>query len=654
MQFLEPDMRRLLPLSLLMPAIALSAGQPAIPPAVWALKDNPAYAKFGAVVVEDRVTFKNTYVEYRRLIRIFAEAGRHAAEFESFSEDSYDFEGRTVYPDGKSVPFTKRKDFASKSVGVGDRSSSRTVLIPPGVTTDCVVELTWKESAAHRYTPLPARTMWYTDLTMANAVPTRECIVDVPTNFPFAYAAFPSRTIKPEMVVKGSMRSFIYRDVPAMDELPYGMNVTRDFPHFYAYYMPDPVRSVGNAGGAKFWNEAGRAFFGVTFDKEVSKGSRYKSFYTEIWAGLNGSPAELAAAAMTRLDARIRNLSYATYSEAGSVKKKESEEEIHSSDLEETLKRGATDSLGMTVLYLQLLRDRGLAPKLVLASDRDYTLFKFNMPNVYQFHGYLVAVSDPARGTVWFQPGRRFIQPGLIHPDYQGTPALMLDTKEWTASEFRIPAQPAEANQREYQYQVFPEEGADRFTVKAAFMGYPEYAERTRYMALEPKEQTRKLKEQLESYLKSATFTKVEVIGAQDPNVRVSWVAEGSVEREEGRTRQVSPFPTMAYALYIPDEWPAERVDPIVIPYMRVQTSTSTVHLPEGWKWEGNDSYRKQNRFGTVNWTATSTPDKKVVVTLKVEAVGFFAGADAYADLREFLGWVREASGRTLILQKSR
>lgn len=630
----------------------LAGGFEPISPGVWAMKEDPAKGWVGAVVLEDRITFHNTHVEYLYRVRILGESGRSAAELASFSDDVYDIEGRTVYRDGKSVVFNKRKDLTSKTFSVGDWDSKRTVLVPPGVTSDCVVEIRWKESAVKGYSPLPKRMGSSGSFNLGNAFPTLETSISLPTAFKFNYRIFPARGMDPVMKESGSFRSFIFRDIPARKPIAYGLEATRAFPRFVAYYIPEPMISSARQGAEAFWKHAAKSFYKSYFEEDVKKGKAYRALSEELRAGLSGSPIQMAGQLMARLEGRVRNLTYATYEELGAISKKESEEELDSQDLDMAAKKGRTDETGMTILYLNILKDAGIKPKLAFVADRDSHLFVSNFTNPYQFNNQLVGVEEPGKGTYWVTPSIRFAQPGMIHVDYQGTPALVVDTKDWVPSFGGVPAQDPSVNVKRYLVDLYPSEEGDKFKITAAFSGYPEYQERRRYMALEPKEQEKALREYLQPILKSATLTKVQVKGAQSAGSLVTWEAEGTSEVEEGRHRNVEPFPGVYNALYVPDSWPAERVDPIVMPYLRIQQAISTIHLPEGWAWDGSESFSRNNRFGKVSWVAEKVDEQTIKVALKVEVTSLFEPASAYADLRTFLGWMSEASGRYLILRR--
>lgn len=630
-------------------AVPLWGEEPtAIPPAVWALKEDPARVDQGAVVLENRIVFQNTFIDYTYRVRILTEKGREAAELRDFPEEAYNIEGRTVHPDGKVVTFNQRKDLTTKALSVGGDEVKQRVLIPPGVTSDCVVEVRWRESGR----PLPKRMQYMGTFRLTSAFPTLEAVVKVPLNFPYACNLI-SRGHTPEIKNEGSYRIFALKDLPGLEAIPYALHLTRPQAIFVAYDMPPVLRNMVNQGPAAFWNHAAKAVFYPYFEREVRKGDHYHALSRSLRKDLAGTPQEQAKALMSRLDAAIRNVSYSTFDEMGAANRKEADEEIDSQDLDAAAKRRRTDWLGMTLLYFHIARDQGLEPKFGGAADRDRRMFSLNSLNVWQFTSYFVVIEQLGSEPLWIEPARRFAPPGMLHQDFQGTKGMIMDLNAGVARQVDLSAQPHTMNLRRYQVEVTPEEGADRFKVRADFQGFPEYAERYRFLALEPKEQARVLRESLEEYMKATTFTRAEVFGAQDPQQRTAWEVEGSIEREEGRRREVTPFPAVPWAIWVPDTWPETRKDLIVIPYLRTFEATSTIHLPEGYTWGGAEPYEQRNIFGTVSWKAEKVDAGTVKVTLQIQVVRAFEAAMGYEALKSYLSWVSEAQRRSLILTRS-
>lgn len=629
--------------------LATAGGFEPIPPEVWALRDNTALVNEGAVVLEHRVRFMNTYVEYTHRVRILSEAGRTAAEFGAFSADCHTFEGRTSYPDGRVVTFNQRKDMAERSIKSTAFQQTNTVLLPPGVTSDCVVELRWRESSD----PLPNNWGWSGTYHISNPYPIQTFVLEIPVNFPWAYRFFPARRQSPQVDLKGTLRVITIRDIPARKPVPYCLEVSRDFARFVAYYSRSNLTMAAREGSTAFWNTAAKTYYSDAFEGEVRKGKRYRAFSAQLREGLTGTPHEQARTLMTRLDAEIRNTSFPTSLESAAASKREASATINSQDLEAAIEQRRSDYSGMTILLFQMLKDQGLAPKIALAPNRNRSLFDIHFHNVYQFSSQFIVVEDPAAGALWIEPGLRFAEPGLIHTDQQGTQALLLDPSDWSHKEVPVPVQPYSYNIRRYTTDITLEEEQDRFKVQASFSGFPAWSERRTYMAQEPAEQARTLKESFLEFSRRAAIARAEVRGAQDPKVPISWEVEGTLEQEESRRREVQPFPGIPWALHVPDAWPETRVDPILMPYLRTHEAVATIHLPEGWTWNKSLPMDRSNQFGQVTWSAQQVDERTLRVVLKVTVTGFYAHASAYEPLKAFLGWVREASGRTLLLDRA-
>lgn len=625
------------------------AGLPPIPAEVWAMKEDPAKGIVGAVVLEDRVSFRNTHVEYVFRVRILSEGGRSAAELPAFSEDCYGFEGRTVYPDGRQVVFNGRKDFQRKTlITVGAFESKQTKFIPPGVTGNCVVELHWKESADHdRMSPLPKRNPYFWELILSNPFFTEKAVIELPMNFPYAFRLLPTRSQVPVVTEKGIMRTFTFSNMPSQEELPFSLDSTRDRPRFLAYYQPDPLKYSANKGGDGYWKAAVDVFFRPYFSSELSTGKNFRALSQELSQGLPTEPFALAHELMLRLDARIRNLSRLTHAEK--AQRKEGER-IDSQNLEQAAKLGETTGTGMGLLYLELLRAHGIQPLVALVADRDQRLFSPAITTLFQFTHQIYGIEGP-KGVLWVDPALRYAAPGVVHPDYQGSTALVINTKDWTFTPRQMPMQPAAMNQLRWTYELSPGEGEDRFTAKAEFSGIPELVQRYRFLELEQAEQNRELKEDFEQRLKSATLSKCEVSNAQNPKLNTSFSIEGRIESESEGRRLLSPFPGMKGVLTIPDVMPTRRTDPILIPYARVHQATSRIHVPTGWKASELAPLDQQNEFGRVRW-AIALEGSDAVVTFRVDLAGVYRGPEKYEELKQLLAWIQEATNRQIELKR--
>ncbi len=635
-------------LLMLIAAGASAASWPPIPAGVWAIKEDPAKGIKGAVVLEDRLSIRGNHLEYLYRVRILSEAGRDAAELPALPNEAYDVDGRTVFADGREVRFSDKKDLQTVAVKARGESQVRSKIAPPGVTGDCVVEMRWKE-AADEGGPLPAHYGYFHQFALGNRYPTLAATVELPLQFPWSYVFTGPKDLKPE--VKDRL-VYTFRDIPAIEDVPFLLDPLRDLPRFTVFWQPETLVTFAHEGQISYWKGVARLVYKEWFGK-TGKGGDLEAFTREMLKGLPEDPQGKGVELMLRLDGRIANLSALTYEEKG--KRKEGDDkEINSSDLAATVRRGQTDGFGMLLLYLHLLKQAGLKPTVALVADRDRIFFRETLLTPFQLDRQLVGIAAPGRSTIWVDPTLRFASPGLVLPDYQGTRGLEVDLETWQVKPAKISAQPAAFNVRQFSYEITAGEEEDAFKVVAAFSGYPEYAQRRRFMALEPKEQARTLKEDLEADLRRATLTRTAVLHAQDPKENVSWEAEGRLEVDAGRRRTLDPFPAMPWAVPIPSALPEGRTHLIVMPYSRTQVARSRVRMPPGYRLSLNEPLNRANQLGTVVFSAKEVEPGVAEAVMRVELTAVVLQPEAYGELKDYLAWVEDASRRTLTLERAR
>lgn len=638
-----------LALAMLLPtACLLAADWASIAPEVWAIRSGPK----GAVILEDRMRFRVTSIEYVYRVRVFADEGRSAAEIPDLPTTAFDIKGRTVYPDGRQVVFNGRKDFAERKVDVGGSETRAKHLVAPGITPDCVMEVSWSEAANGPFQGLPRRYQGglYSQWTLANPFPTKVLSVEVAKAFPLAWSLSPGTTQKPESKEASGFRSFTFRDLPALEIPPYGLRPLLNLPSLVIFFQPERLGGVSQKGPEVYWQEATTYLYKDDYEEGISKGSAFRTFAAEITAGLPEAPADRAAELLNRLNQRISNLGHATHAEEAALPKG-FWDDFHSKDLGQAAKTRKTNNQGMRLLFYHLLKQAGFTPRIGKVVDRDQAFFDWTQLNPWQFHHDLIGIDLPVGGTVWTDPTMRHASPGVIHPDYTGVNMLQIDTATWKSSRGSVPGRAASANGRKYTYSLNLGEDGDTFDMQGEFTGYPEYVERQSYLSLEPREQGKALRERFEKAMKNLVVSEAKVSDTADPKKDVTWHVKGALEREPGRSRVVDPFPGMPWPLWVPSQMDQVRKIPIVLPYLSTQVAQSQFNVPQGFTPRLQDELRQENEFGRVFWVSVFDPaTRKASVTLRVEVNTLSRGADRWEAFRTFLGWIETACRRQVVL----
>jgi hypothetical protein len=635
--------------------VALQAGAfPPVPTEAWAIKVADT-AGTGAIYLERQFTVSLYLNETRVRIRILNEAGKSAAEFASFGKDCYDIEGQTVYPDGTVTPFTK-KDLQNKTVAkMGSTEIERTVLIPPGLNSDCIIDIQWKESK--KYLEMAG---WFGAMEshdFSGRFPVKKAIVEVPRTFPWGWSLNPGRALKADKGERKSWVQITLLEIPALEEVPYAIGGARNNTRLLLYPTPELLRYAVSKGPEVYWNDVGRLVLKPWLEDGIGRGRAYRANSEALRKDRPASDHLFASELIKKLDGLVRNTNFLTFEEKSKRTKKDAELEIDSRDLNASFERHFTDGSGMTHLFYEILKDAGIRPKVALVTNRERRIFNQKLLTWTQFDDVLVGVEEGGKGVLWFDPSWRFATPGMINDDYQGTTALSFDTASWKGTVFTVPVQEAKVNQQRSEYVLELGEDEDLFTVRSTYSGLPEWSERRRYLPLELKEQNRLLKERLENHSRKLAITSADVEHASDPQNNVTWKAAGRIERDPGRRRVVEPFPVDWSPVWIPDRLDPIRQELIVLPYAMVHSARSEFRVPAGYRLGTVEGITHRNGFGKVSWSLQRLPKdglESCLVDLRVEVSNPIAAAQGYPELKEFLGWVREASGRTLILEKVR
>jgi hypothetical protein len=624
-----------------------------IPPEVWAIRQGAR----GALVLEERLRIQPREIETTYRARIFSEEGRAAAELADIPQSVSEIRGRTVYPDGREVTFDSRKDFAERKVEASGRTHSSIHLIVPGVTTDCVIEVQWRERSDGYLYGLPKRLVdgLYGRWWLGNACPTERLVVEIAKNHPFANSILENSRFKAEIREVDGFRVLTYRNLPAWENPPYSLYTQGPFPRLEVYWQPDNLIRAYYRGRDAYWLEAFDRIYKEDYEESVDMGREFLAFSESLLKDLPEAPHAKAAEILVRLDSRIRNVSSATASEKAALPRG-FWGGYEYKKLDRAVSSGLASARGMRLLCYHLLKKAGLQPRIGKVVDRERDRFDMGRLNPWQFDHDLLGVSDPVKGVLWLDPTNRFATPGVIHPDYQGTPGLAFEPsgpEGWKVSRAIIPVAEAPSNSRTYTYLLHLGDESDSFEARASFTGYLDYSERARFLPLEPSEQTKSLKGRFEGERKSLLVSKAEVADPSSTLHAFGWKVEGTLEREGGRQRKVEPFPGMAWPLWVPAKLEEQRSMPIVLPQRLIHRALCTFEVPPGFRIADLTEFRNHNRFGSVQWSIQyDEATRKATVQFVTEVATSMEGSEQWRAFKAFLGWIEEACRRTIVLTR--
>ncbi|BDU77275.1 hypothetical protein [Mesoterricola sediminis] len=627
-------------------ALPAIADWPPIPPEVWALKARDLKGSTGALVLLDHLRVDNRFDTHHLRIRICSERGKDAVWLPPFPASLQTLEGRVVYPDGRELPLNGPQDLIRQTrIRFRTWEEKEHVLIPPGLTEDCLVDLRWQDLSSHREGRLDIKRprLW----TFSGPHPVAEVRLEIVRPASFTWTFTPDRTVVESRTDLPGFTVITLKDLPPEPPAPYSVAGARERPQLKVY----PVLLPPSPSGRSLWDRLAVTYLQPAF-KRPRTGARFDAFAQEACRDLPPGPQDRAVELALRMRERLRNFQAAGLGDAGDATLQELVGDVPAHDLERALERGGTSSQGTLLCFLELARRAGLQPHLVFGSDRDTRIFQESEPDLSQIERVLVRVQEAGKPDLFIDPAQPHLHPTLIDPAVQGSRVLEADPETWTVGTLTLPFQEAGRNWREDAYVVDLGAGEARFTLVSTFGGLAAYAAAAPFRHLEPREQGRELGASLEAEVPDLVVDRAEVQHGADVRQTLGLRVEGRIDAPAGRVWRLDPFPASQPALAIPQAWPRTREDLIVLPFAQVQRARCRLTLPEGTTCPDLPRIQRTNAWGSVTLGAALS-GRDLTVDLEVRAERSAGGAELYTAFQAYLAWVQEAFETPLVLVRS-
>ncbi len=652
---------------LLLPFLALpllAAKWPAIPKEVWAMRDDQALVAGGAVILERKLDFQPNYLEESVRVRVLSQAGMAAVEFTDLPPNLTSLEGQVTQADGKVQAIGRREDFlVRKVVSTVDGSVNEGVLIPPGVTTDCVVEVRWREATERGKAELsrmslrdkghlPERYGDFHFWSLGSAYPTKVALVQRAKDLEWPFLFF-STGGHPMQEGSGSMGStYQFRDLPALPPAPFSLEVHRPVPKVLFYRPIDGLSYLAKAPAMDYWQKVVDLAYKHWFMVKVAKGEAYRTFSAGIRKDLTGGPRERARLIAERLQRRTVDLDQLLYDEKPDPLARHAVSEDGVSNLDYAAKTGFVDSPGMVKLLFHVLLDEGLQPKVAMVADRRQWVVNPEVRTPFQFTHHLLGVEEPGQPVLWLDPLGRVVPPSEVPYYFQGTKALTFDGVTWKAAFQEVRVAPASANERKFTYDLDLTDEVAKVRVEATFTGASALQARRTICTQSPTQRDAWFKSPLEK--RGLAVSRVEVANAMDVTKPLACTAEATLPVEPGRILKVNPFPGMDAGIYLPPSLPVQRMDPIIMPFLGIQEAQSTIKVPSGYVLPAPVILVKSTQWGTVLLEVRQDPSSgNLSARMRASTLSSYNFPAAYGSLKDYLQAVRAVVYPEVTLEKS-
>ncbi len=616
----------------------------------WEIGEDPQNAIYDAVIVEDHTEITSISINRYRKIRILSEKGKEAAQFEDPTGKAKDIKCRVVDISGNQVNIDKKEDLVEVLDFKSRSETNKTkILVPPGLTTDCVVELSWRVFASEGLPEGKYRNVYY--IPEPFFVKKKRFKIDKGAlrNRGGSYLVtravwIPAQPPAKFTALDTNARMLIYENVPALKAHPFGNMYLDPSAAFVSLFKTFP-----NFGSkpVQFWKRFGNEYLKDHMNRKFSKSKKYKAWIKELKARL---PDDHVQAAIQVLDAVRREVSASDMlppSKRAIFAEKGIETE-HEAWLSMVFENGMAHPWQMCFVYYRAAMDCNLPIRVAFANPSTDSPVQASALDPFSLDLYspFFAVKKGDNNWVFLSPAWQEYTPGFMPPHYQGGPAILFDpNNKWDYEIISTARFGPDAHQKIRQYAIsIEEDGLVKFTVNEKGTGIYNSRKLLRYFPKTKDEQVEDLKEIWQDRMPSFLVSDASLKGVSslDGSVEVFVSAEQKLDLSDNTWLALNPFPGDSLPVSTPNIWPENRKQPIILPHQLQQIDLAIVTAPEGWKLRGKPSWQKANSVGKVSFRAVQE-ENKITVRRDIILYSDIMGPDAEGELKYFLAWMNEA-----------
>ena len=630
-----------------------------LPASVWQVREDPERGIYDAVILEDVFQFNWMGIDRYRSIRILSENGKEAAGFFDETGTAGGLKGRVIDVSGKITHFDTKKDLV-EVLGLKTREgATRTrILLPPGLTDNCVVEYSWGIGATDG---LPWNT-YRKDYLVREDYFCKRKVFRIERKVLSTRAGFYSTRVgwtKPQPPAtfdqqeKRGSYTIIYGNLPARENHPYGNELLDPGSGLFTVYktIPDFGRNPD-----QFWNRLGRDYFRESYNGKINS-REYRAWLKDLKSRLPEDHVQAAVMAYNALRERVSATDLlpprlkAVYAKHGRITKDQPDWRARCFEL------GYAEPEQLSDLFFSLGRDLDLPLQFLFTTPSFSVPFSaealdpFRLNILYPFFGIKVDNS-----WVTFAPAYQNYPAGMLPPFWQGGQAITFDPgNRWKYGLTRLARFGPGVHQKIRRYQMdIGADGRGEVSIQEEGSGVFNADHVATYLPLPPDEAAEHLKHQWQTKIGEWQITEAVVAGAESPNnqVKVRVAAEAHFDLGDDWFA-LNPFPADSLPIGLPDIWPKNRKQPIILPHTFTAIDLAKINLPQGWTLRGNANWSKENEIGKVSFTVVKK-DRVLTVRRDLILARDMLPPDKEKQLKYLLAWMEEAYYQTLGLERER
>ena len=630
----------------------------AVPQEIWALKQDSQREIYDAIIVESITEIRKESILHYRKIRILNENGKQAAELVDRSGQAHNLNGRVVDASGRETTFN-RKDFVAFLVTrTRNRQQRSKILIPPGLTTDCVVEMSWIEPASDG---LPLGNFnWF--FFVQDSYFCLKKVFRFPKNGIRGSGNLATRFISASAGVDRYLKEEKSRntttltstDVAPVSRHPYGnLHLDRNTAYVQAFKtIPD----LGSETDRFFKQFSKDILGGALFGDHFKRPAEYKTWIAELKQKLPDNPIDAMTMVYHEFRDRISSRDLLPPHKKTAIIQDFQDGEDTGKMLTKIFQRGYGPTRELGLLFYHVARDCKLPFQLLFTSSiyGQHFLPESLNPFAINLNFPLFGIEVGENRWMIYTPQWQEYSPGHFPSRFQGVPSLAVNPgNRWSYKFTNTPRFDENAHRRVRRYQTaIDNRGKARFSFLEESNGQFNATLRNRYYVLPQDERNAHLRESWQNRLSDWHIESAAVENAESLRKTVHLTVTGTTNYDLGHLDWIAidPFPGSGAPLENPAVWPKNRSQPIILPHRLTQIDLAVITLPQGWQLEGSPSWGRANGVGEVSMQAIQEGNQLTVrrdIIVKHDVLM----ADLEKALKFFMAWIVESNNQTIALR---
>ena len=631
-------------------------GKP-IPQEQWDIRQDVEKDIYDAVLIKDYYSFGYEEIHRYQRYRILNDDGKFYAQLPAFGDELISLQGRVIDIAGKESTFSDKENLIEMlALKIKNEKVSQKVIIPPGITSNCIVEVDWKVKA-------------YKGIERGESMhvyKVNESIHCVQKVFRIQESMF--KQDRSRMVVRFAATNIA---LPATaKKTNQGKDIVMTYTNISPYHYQPYSHELLDKRVAKFqlfrvngflnypkvddfWNKYSELLVQRDFDVNYKKSKKLKVWLDDLKSKMLLQPDHPASFVFDEFNKTFKSLANI---EGKLLKKTQAVyKNNHLKDMQKKyFKLGYIPIYMVPEIMFDVYQSLGFDVKIIYTVNTTKNQFFPFEKNPYKLmlKYPLLLVSYPGKASMLIAPKERFMPAGYVDPVQRGDRALMINPNNgWAAKIIRVDKLGTGIHTKMH-YLNTKIDIDDTITTNIQYTGTGVYYDKSfiRFKYMDKDEKEKYISRYWEKKLGDFWEVSQPVLLENDSMMMQVNAVKKPIFNSDAFL-MMDPFPGIPFPVSVSRFWEKERTTKVSFLYAFVQADNASITLPQSWKLMGDPSWEKSNAIGEIKFIVRQQADKiELFREIKMHQANY--KPDKQEAIQQWLSWVHRAFTQELAIQR--